>query len=70
MYCRLNKYLSTNNILATEQYGLGRIVQKNRQLTHLLMVYFQAWNSKSQVVGIFCDLAKAFDCVNRDTLIV
>jgi hypothetical protein len=25
--------------------------------------------SKLQVVGIFCDLAKAFDCVNNDTFI-
>ena len=29
----------------------------------------QAWNKKLQVVGIFCHLAKAFDCVNHDALI-
>jgi len=28
----------------------------------------QAWNSTSQVAGIFCDVAKAFDCVNHDIL--
>jgi hypothetical protein len=27
------------------------------------------WNSELQVVGIFCDFAKAFDCVNHDILI-
>jgi len=25
----------------------------------------QAWNNKLQVVGILCDIAKAFDCVNH-----
>jgi len=29
----------------------------------------QAWNNKLQVVGIFCDLTKAFNCVNHDILI-
>jgi len=29
----------------------------------------QAWNNKLQVVWIFCDLAKAFSCVNHDILI-
>jgi len=29
----------------------------------------QAWNCKSQVAGIFCELAQAFDFVNLDILI-
>ena len=41
MYSRLNQYLSINNILATEQYGLEKIGQQNMQLIHLLMAYFR-----------------------------
>jgi len=28
-----------------------------------------AWNKKIHIGGIFCDLTKASDCVNRDVLI-
>jgi hypothetical protein len=29
-----------------------------------------AWNSKEHVTGIFCDIAKAFDCVNHELLLM
>jgi hypothetical protein len=64
MYSRLNQHLIINNILATERYGF----RKDRS-TELINGILQAWNSKLQVAGIFCDLAKAFDCVNHDILI-
>jgi hypothetical protein len=69
LYCRLNQCLSINNIPATGQYGF----RKNRSIEQaaytLINEILQAWNSKSQVVGTFCDLTKAFDCVNHDILI-
>ena len=69
IYSRLNQHLSINNTLATEQYGF----RKDRSTEHaaytLTNGILQAWNSKLQVAGIFCDLAKAFDCVNHDMLI-
>jgi len=30
---------------------------------------FRAWNKKKHVVGVFCDLTKASDCVNNELLI-
>jgi len=52
-----------------EQYGF----RKDRSTEHaaytLINVILPAWNSKLQVVGIFCDLTKAFYCVNNDILI-
>jgi hypothetical protein len=69
MYSRLNQDLIINNILTMEKYGF----RKDRSTEHanytLINGILQAWNSKLQVAGIFCDLAKAFNCVNHDTLI-
>jgi hypothetical protein len=28
------------------------------------------WNKKEHAAGIFCDIAKAFDCVNHDLLLM
>ena len=69
MYCRLKQLLSINNILATEQYGFRKDQSTEQAAYTLINGILQAWNSKSQVVGVFCDLAKAFDCLNHDILI-
>ena len=69
VYCRLNQHLSINNTLATEQYGFRTDHSTEQAAYALINGILQAWNSKSQVAGIFCDLAKAFDCVNHDILI-
>ena len=69
MYSRLNQHLSINTTIAMEQYGF----RKDQSIEHatytLINGIFQAWNNKLQVVGIFCDLTKAFNCVNHGILI-
>ena len=68
-YSRLNQHLIANNILTEEQYGF----RKGRSTDHAAHTpvtgILQAWNNKLQVAGIFCDLAKAFDCVSHDILV-
>jgi len=57
----------SQSILPTEQYGY-RKDQATQAAYALIDGILQASNSKSQVAGIFCDLAKVFDCVNLNTL--
>ena len=64
MYSRLNQHLIVNNILAEEQYGFRKGRLTDHDAHTLVTGIFQAWNSKLQVSGIFCDLAKAFNCVS------
>jgi len=55
--------------LAPKQYGLRKGISTDNA-THILTDYIlEAWNNKMHVVGIFCDLAKDFDCMNHDILL-
>ena len=69
MYSRLNQQISINNLLVMEEYGCRKDWSTEHAAYTLINGILQAWNSKLQVVGIFCDLTKALDCVNHDILI-
>jgi hypothetical protein len=66
MYNRLNHYLQSHKILAVEQYGFRKELSIQHATYRLTYIVLNAWNSKMHVGGIFCDLAKAFDCVNHE----
>jgi len=68
-YKRLNQHLSIKNILAIEQYEFRKDRSTEQAAYTLINGIIQAWNCKSQVAGIFCGRAKAFDCVNLNILI-
>jgi hypothetical protein len=58
-----------NNILAQEQYGF-RTHSSTEQAAFTLINSIQtAMNNNQMVGGIFCDLQKAFDCVNQKLLL-
>ena len=56
-------------MLVTEWYGFRKDQSTEHAAYTLINGILQGWNSKLQVVGIFCDLAKAFDCANHNILI-
>jgi hypothetical protein len=66
MQRRILKHLTAYNMLSTEQYGFRSGLGTTYKLTTNIL---NAMKNKLLVGGIFCDLEKAFDCVNCDILL-
>ena len=61
--------MKSNNILAEEQYGFRSNTSTEQAIYQLTNNILKALDSKHLVGGIFCDLTKAFDCVDHDILL-
>jgi hypothetical protein len=68
MHSRLSHNLHTNNILVTEWHGFNEGISTGNAAFKLSDSVFKSVNQKTHVGGIFCDLAKAFGCVNHEIL--
>jgi hypothetical protein len=64
MQTRLLELLHNNNILNAEQYGFRTKLTTKNSTYKLTNEVVSAMNKKLIVGGIFCDLKKAFGCVN------
>jgi len=69
MYDRLLKHIETNNILAVEQFGFRTSSSTEKASYKLTDDILNALNNRMMVGGIFCDLQKAFDCINHNMLL-
>jgi hypothetical protein len=69
MYQRLLNHLEINKILTPAQYGFRKRSHINDAIFKLLNNTSCLLDQRKHVGGIFCDLSKAFDCVNHDTLL-
>jgi 2C-methyl-D-erythritol 2,4-cyclodiphosphate synthase len=69
VYARLIKHIEINNMLAQEQYGFRSHSSTEQVAFSLIDSIVSAMNNKLMVGGIFCDLQKAFDCVNHKRLL-
>jgi hypothetical protein len=62
------QHIDDNNILVEEQFGFGPSVSTDKSFYRLIDEVLNAMNNRMIVGGIFCDLQKAFDCVNQKVL--
>jgi hypothetical protein len=68
IYTRLFKHVKNSDILFIYQYGFRSNSSTENARFKLLNDILKALNNKAYVGGIFCDLDKAFYCVNHDLL--
>jgi hypothetical protein len=61
--------MQTNDILALEQFGFRKGSHIEKVIFTLTDSILTSLNQHEQVGGIFCDLTKAFDCVNHESLL-
>jgi hypothetical protein len=69
LHQRLTDHLNNNAILNKHQYGFRSEVSTESASFILLIEILTALNNKQMVGGIFCDLHKAFDCINHALLL-
>jgi hypothetical protein len=69
MFNRLMNHLKKYTILRPNQYGFQKNLSIDNTIYSLLNKILTALHNKSKAKGIFCDIEKAFDCVNHNILL-
>jgi hypothetical protein len=69
IYTRIQSHLEKYNMLVGEQYGFRANSSTEKAIYKLINDILEALNNKIIVGGLFCDLHKAFDCVDHGILL-
>ena len=69
IYKRFYSYLIRNEILCEEQFGFRQKVSTSNAIYKLINSILLPLEKNNFVGGLFCDISKAFDCVNHELLL-
>jgi len=56
--------------MANAQFSFCDNVSIESAIFKLIKLIFSAWNNEEYIMGLFCDLTKAFDSVSHELLIL
>lgn len=63
-------HFNRNKLLSCKQFGFTRGRSTTDAASVLVKYIYESWEESCDAIGIFCDLSKAFDCVDHGTLIL
>lgn len=66
---RIIKFLESNNLLANSQHGFRHNKSTMSALLSILDVIYSQLDKNNNVIALFVDLTKAFDCVDHEVLL-
>lgn len=69
IYNQLSNHFECNGLLHNSQYGFRKGLSTVDAIDSLIKTVFQVFESKGFARATFCDLSKAFDCVEHDSLL-
>lgn len=70
IFNQLLTHFNDNQLLHNKQFGFTKGRNTTDAGVALIKHIFDAWEQKQDAIGIFCDLSKAFDCVDHETLLL
>lgn len=66
---RISSHLELHNLLVDQQFGFRHGRSTSDAVAHFLQKLDETLTSGQHAIGIFCDLTKAFDCVDHALLL-
>ena len=69
MYNRLYKYLTTEKLLYSKQFGFQTGLSTEHAIVQLVDQIYKSFEKDHYTLGVFIDLSKAFDTVDHTVLI-